>query len=47
MQDITDFSEEFYKCNDNEVMGDDITVESCSFRIEDNTAIYSIILNMF
>ena len=45
-QDVTDFSDEFYKCNDNEVMGDDIKVEVCSFRIEEDNAIYSIILNL-
>jgi hypothetical protein len=45
-QDVTNFSDEFYICNDNEVMGNDIKVESCTFRIEEDNAIYSIILNM-
>lgn len=46
IQDVVDFSEEFYKCNDNEVYGDDIITHAFSFRIEDNNAIYSAILHM-
>lgn len=41
-QDISDFSDEFYKCNDNEILEGDVEIEFIDFRIEENSAIYSI-----
>lgn len=46
MHDVTNFSDEFHICNDNEIIGNEIKDESCFLRIEDNNAIYSLILNM-
>ncbi len=41
-----DFSDEFYKCNDNEVLVEGLEFISSDFLIRDESAIYSIIVNL-
>lgn len=42
--DAIDFSEEFYKCNDNEVLVYELELISCEFQINNDFAIYSMLV---